>query len=87
MDVKTVYLEILTDRATSGYVLKKQFESTFGHFFAAGYGSIYPALSSLAGQGLVTCEHIAQNGKPDRSDVQNILQQYQSKTRFRASNG
>lgn len=87
MDVKTVCLEILTDGAASGYELKKQFESTFGHFLAAGYGSIYPALSLLTGQGLVTCEHIPQDGKPDRSDIQNILQQYQSKTRFRASNG
>lgn len=66
MDVKTVCLGMLTDGAASGYDLKKQFESTFGHFFAAGYGSIYPALSSLAGQGLVTCEHIPQDGKPDR---------------------
>lgn len=66
MDVKTVCLGMLTDGAASGYDLKKQFESTFGHFFAAGYGSIYPALSSLADQGLVTCEHVPQEGKPDR---------------------
>jgi len=57
---------MLTDGAASGYDLKKQFESTFGHFFAAGYGSIYPALSSLSEKGLVTCEHIPQEGKPDR---------------------
>ena len=66
MDVKTVCLGMLTDGAASGYDLKKQFESTFGHFFAAGYGSIYPALSSLADNGLVTCEQIPQDGKPDR---------------------
>ncbi len=66
MDVKTVCLGMLTDSAASGYDLKKQFESSFGHFFAAGYGSIYPALSALAEQGLVTCEEIAQEGKPDR---------------------
>ena len=66
MDVKTVCLGILTDSPASGYDLKKQFESTFSHFFAAGYGSIYPALSSLAHQGLVTCEEIPQDGKPDR---------------------
>ncbi len=66
MDVKTVCLGMLTDGAASGYDLKKQFESTFGHFFAAGYGSIYPALSSLAEQGFVTCEQIPQDGKPDR---------------------
>ena len=66
MDVKTVCLGMLTDGAASGYDLKKHFESTFGHFFAAGFGSIYPALSSLADNGLVTCEHIPQDGKPDR---------------------
>lgn len=66
MDVKTVCLGMLTDGAASGYDLKKQFESSFGHFFAAGYGSIYPALSSLAEHGLVSCEHIPQEGKPDR---------------------
>jgi PadR family transcriptional regulator AphA len=66
MDVKTVCLGILTDGAASGYDLKKQFESSFAHFFAAGYGSIYPALSSLADSGLVSCEQIPQDGKPDR---------------------
>lgn len=66
MDVKTVCLGMLTEGAASGYDLKKQFESSFAHFFAAGYGSIYPALSSLAQQGLVDCQEIAQQGKPDR---------------------
>jgi DNA-binding PadR family transcriptional regulator len=66
MDVKTVCLGMLTDGPASGYDLKKQFQSSFSHFFAAGYGSIYPALSSLADKGLVSCEEIAQDGKPDR---------------------
>ena len=66
MDVKTVCLGMLTDGPASGYDLKKQFESSFGHFFAAGYGSIYPALSSLAENGLVQCEKVPQEGKPDR---------------------
>jgi DNA-binding PadR family transcriptional regulator len=66
MDVKTVCLGMLNDGEASGYDLKKQFESTFAHFFAAGYGSIYPALSSLASAGLVECREIAQDGKPDR---------------------
>jgi len=70
MDVKTVCLGMLCDGEASGYDLKKQFESTFGHFFAAGYGSIYPALSSLAKDGLVDCEEIAQDGKPDRKVYQ-----------------
>lgn len=66
MDVKTVCLGMLTEGEASGYDLKKAFESSFGHCFAAGYGSIYPALASLADSGCVHCEEIAQDGKPDR---------------------
>lgn len=66
MDVKTVCLGMLTGGAASGYDLKKQFESSFGHFFAAGYGSIYPALAWLAENGFVSCREILQEGKPDR---------------------
>jgi DNA-binding PadR family transcriptional regulator len=66
MDVKTVCLGMLTEGEASGYDLKKTFESSFGHCFAAGYGSIYPALASLAESGCVDCEEIAQDGKPDR---------------------
>ena len=66
MDVRTVCLGMLTDGEASGYDLKKAFESSFGHCFAAGYGSIYPALASLAECGCVSCEEIPQDGKPDR---------------------
>ncbi len=66
MDVKTVCLGMLTDGEASGYDLKKAFESSFGHFFAAGFGSIYPALAALAERGLVSCREIPQQGKPDR---------------------
>jgi DNA-binding PadR family transcriptional regulator len=66
MDVKTVCLGMLTDGPASGYDLKKCFESSFGHFFPAGYGSIYPALATLARNGLVEFEEIPQDGKPDR---------------------
>ena len=66
MDVKTVCLGMLTDGPASGYDMKKCFESSFGHFFPAGYGSIYPALATLARNGLVEFEEIPQDGKPDR---------------------
>lgn len=66
MDVKTVCLGMLTDGEASGYDLKKHFESSFGHFFSAGYGSIYPALASLAEKKLVTCRCVPQEGRPDR---------------------
>ena len=66
MDVKTVCLGMLTDGEASGYDMKKCFESSFGHFFPAGYGSIYPALATLARNGLVEFEQVSQEGKPDR---------------------
>lgn len=66
MNVKTVCLGMLSDGPATGYELKKHFGHSFAHFFAAGYGSIYPALSSLAEQGLVSCTCIPQDGKPDR---------------------
>ena len=57
---------MLTDGEASGYDLKKSFECSFGHCFAAGFGSIYPALASLAEHGLVSCREVPQQGKPDR---------------------
>ena len=66
MDVKTVCLGMLTDGPASGYDMKKCFESSFGHFFPAGYGSIYPALATLARNGMVEFEEVLQDGKPDR---------------------
>ncbi len=57
---------MLTDGPASGYDMKKCFESSFGHFFPAGYGSIYPALATLARNGMVEFEHVPQDGKPDR---------------------
>ena len=66
MDVKTLCLGLLSIREACGYELKKEFESIFKHFYPAGYGSIYPALADLAGDGLVSCTEIPQEGKPDR---------------------
>jgi PadR family transcriptional regulator AphA len=66
MDVKTLCLGLLTVHEACGYDLKKTFESSFKHFFPAGYGSIYPALADLADTGLVNCREIPQIGKPDR---------------------
>jgi len=74
MDVKTVCLGMLTDGPASGYDMKKCFESSFGHFFPAGYGSIYPALATLARNGMVEFEEIPQEGKPDRK-VYSITEQ------------
>lgn len=55
MDIQTVCLGILSFGEATGYDIKRDFERTYRHFFAAGYGSIYPALGALARDGLLVC--------------------------------
>ena len=67
MDVKTVCLGLLTFGEATGYDLKKHFEAGFEHFFATGFGSIYPALAALADEELVTFTEVPPlEGKPGR---------------------
>ncbi len=66
MDIKTLCLGLLCRDDASGYDLKKQFESTFKHFYPAGFGSIYPSLADLADRGLITCRSMPQDKRPDR---------------------
>lgn len=67
MDVKTVCLGVLSMGDATGYEIRKQFdEGPFSHFFDAGYGSIYPALGKLLEGGLVSCESVAQEKRPDK---------------------
>jgi len=67
MDVKTICLGVLTLGDASGYEIRKQFEDgPFAHFYDASYGSIYPAMSRLLEDGLVSVTRHAQDGKPDK---------------------
>ena len=66
MDVKTLCLGVLTEGDKSGYEIKRCFEEAFSHFFVASFGSIYPALADLSQAGLVTCESVEQEGRPDK---------------------
>lgn len=66
MDVQTLCLGVLALGESSGYEIKKYLEEFFGHFYKAGYGSIYPALSRLTEEGLVDCRSVPQNGRPDK---------------------
>jgi len=67
MSVKTLCLGVLTAGEASGYAIKKEIEEgLFSHFIDASFGSIYPALTQLAGEGLVTVRAEEQSGKPDK---------------------
>lgn len=67
MNVRTLCLGILSAGEASGYEIKKAIEDgMFSHFIDASFGSIYPALTQLAGEGLVTVRAEEQTGKPDK---------------------
>ena len=67
MNVRTLCLGVLTAGEASGYEIKKDIEEgMFSHFIDASFGSIYPALTQLAGEGLLTVRAEEQTGKPDK---------------------
>lgn len=67
MNVKTLCLGILTFHEASGYEIKKMIEEgMFSHFIDASYGSIYPALTQMLGENLVTVRAEEQTGRPDK---------------------
>jgi len=66
MDIKTLCLGVLTQGDASGYDIKKHFECVFSHFYVAGFGSIYPALTELTREGLVTCREEPQPNRAGR---------------------
>ena len=67
MNVRTLCLGVLQFGEATGYEIKKMVEEgMFNHFIEASYGSIYPALTRMSREGLVTCREEAQSGKPDK---------------------
>lgn len=67
MDAKTLCLGVLSRRDSSGYQIRKEFESgSFAEFQQAGFGSIYPALKRLTDEGLATCVEHEQDSRPDK---------------------
>ncbi|CAN0535043.1 unnamed protein product, partial [Laminaria digitata] len=65
MDVKTLCLGVLSRSEATGYEIKKQCEEgPFAYFYAAGFGSIYPALNALKNENLISVKEVAQDGKP-----------------------
>ncbi len=66
MNVKTMCLGVLSIGEATGYEIKKQLEGPFHHFYQASFGAIYPALSALLADGLVSVREEPQDGKPDK---------------------
>lgn len=67
MNIRTLCLGILCFKEASGYEIKKMAEDgMFSHFIDASYGSIYPALTLMLSEGLVTVRAEEQSGRPDK---------------------
>ena len=66
MDVRTLCLGILTFGDATGYEIKKTFQERLSLVFDAGYGSIYPALTKLTADKLVSCRSETQDKRPDK---------------------
>lgn len=67
MDTKTLCLGALSRGDASGYEIKKAFEEgPLRHIHEASFGAIYPALTELERQGLVTGREMAQEKRPDK---------------------
>ena len=67
MNVRTLCLGVLTFREASGYELKKEIEDgMYSHFIDASFSSIYPALTQMNAEGLLTVRSEEQSGRPDK---------------------
>ena len=67
MNIRTLCLGILSLKEASGYEIKKEIEDgMFRHFIDASYGSIYPALTQMNAEGLLTVRAEEQSGRPDK---------------------
>jgi DNA-binding PadR family transcriptional regulator len=67
MDARTLCLGALQLGDATGYEIKKLYEEgDLSHFYAVGFGSIYPALTRLVEDGLAECFEQAQDKRPDK---------------------
>ncbi len=67
MNVRTLCLAILNAGESTGYEIRKlSTDGIYSHFVDASYGSIYPALTRLEQDGMVTSREESQAGKPSR---------------------
>ena len=67
MNVRSLCLAILYFGDSTGYEIRKQAqEGVFSYFIEASYGAIYPALSKLTEEGLVSFREEIQSGKPNK---------------------
>ncbi|WP_020673425.1 PadR family transcriptional regulator [Amycolatopsis nigrescens] len=68
MSLRYAILGLLDLKPMTGYDLKKTFDNTARHFWAADRSQIYRTLGSLQAEGLLDEHIIAQRSRPDRHE-------------------
>jgi DNA-binding PadR family transcriptional regulator len=66
MALEHAILVSLSERAASGLDLTRRFDKSIGFFWSATHQQIYRVLGRMEADGWVTCEVVAQQGRPDK---------------------
>lgn len=66
MDTRTICLALLSRGEASGYEIKKCIAEDFAFFLEVSHSSIYPALSDMHREGLVSLTEVHQASRPDK---------------------
>ena len=66
MALEHALLVSLTELSGSGYELAQGFDKSIGFFWSATHQQIYRVLGRMDGDGWVTVEEVAQQGRPDK---------------------
>lgn len=68
MVLARIILGLLSLAPMTGYDLKRHFDSTVGHFWAADKAQIYRTLAQLVADGFAAVQTVAGAGAPDRQE-------------------
>lgn len=66
MSLKMAVLGLLDVEPGSGYALLQRFRNSLGFFWQTSHQQLYKELHALHAEGLVDCEEVLQDGKPDK---------------------
>ncbi len=66
MSLRYGILGLLSEWDASGYDIKKEFDDLMSIFWHSHLSQIYPELTKLEKEGLISSQHVAQDGKPDK---------------------
>ncbi|MET3207513.1 UNVERIFIED_CONTAM: DNA-binding PadR family transcriptional regulator [Paenibacillus sp. PvR008] len=67
MNSQDVILGMLMKESLTGYEIKQLWGDVFSYFYSASYGTIYPTLTRMEKEGLISKELVIQDGKPNKN--------------------